>query len=250
MTIPEEHGGWSLTAEPALLGLIVARSWAGVAIVVAAFVAFLVRKPLKVVLVDRWRHRWLPRSTLAAGVAAVELTVLVLLALLAVSLAGWGWLAPVAIALPLVAIELWFDMRSRSRRPIPELCGAIGIAATVASVALAGGAGVRLALALWLILAARSLAAIPFVRVQIERLRHGSGARELSDEGQLVGLIVAGAAVAVDRSVAAGAIAVAVLLVAQLVWARRAPVPAKILGLRQLAAGIAVVLVTATGVLA
>ena len=250
VTIPEEHGGWSLTAEPALLGLLVASSWAGVAIVVAAFMAFLVRKPLKIVLVDRWRHRWLPRSALAARVAAVELFALVLLALLAASLAGWAWLAPVAIAAPLVGVELWFDMRSRSRRLVPELCGAVGIAATAASVALAGGAAARLAVALWLILAARSLAAIPFVRVQIERLHHGSGARVHSDQAQLVGLIVAGTAVAVDRSVAAGAVAVAALLVAQLVWARRSPVPAKVLGLRQLVAGVAVVVVTAAGVLA
>jgi YwiC-like protein len=55
MAIPDEHGGWGLTAEPVLLGLLVAPSWAGAALAVAAFVAFLVRTPLKVVLVDRWR---------------------------------------------------------------------------------------------------------------------------------------------------------------------------------------------------
>jgi hypothetical protein len=38
-------------------------------------------------------------------------------------------------------------------------------------------------------------------------------------------------------------------LIAQIAWTRRAPVPAKVLGLRQLFAGLAIV-VTAAGVLA
>jgi hypothetical protein len=62
IALPDEHGGWGLTAEPVLLGLLVAPSWAGAALAVAAFLAFLVRTPLKLVLVDRWRHRWLERS--------------------------------------------------------------------------------------------------------------------------------------------------------------------------------------------
>ena len=73
VAIPDEHGGWGLTAEPVLLGLLVAPSWPGVLLAVAAFVAFMVRSPLKVVLVDRWRRRRLPRTRLAARIAAVEL---------------------------------------------------------------------------------------------------------------------------------------------------------------------------------
>lgn len=249
VTIPDEHGGWALTAEPALLGIVVAPSWAGAALVVAAFLAFLVRTPLKLVLVDRWRHRWLPRSRLAAYIAAAELAVLVALALTAALLAGWEWLVPVAVAAPLVGIELWFDMRSRSRRLVPELCGAVGIAAVAASVALAGGGSTRLAVGLWLVLAARSLASIPFVRVQIARLRHGSGPVAVSDRAQIGGAVVAVSAVMTEPSVVAGAIAVAALLLAQLIWVRRAPVPAKILGIRQLVLGLAVVAVAAAGVL-
>lgn len=250
VAIPDEHGGWGLTAEPALLGLLVAPSWAGAALGVAAFAAFLVRTPLKIALVDRWRHRWLPRSRLAARIAAVECAILLALAGVAASRAGWEWLVPVAVAVPLVGVELWFDMRSRGRRLVPELCGAVGIAAVAASVSLAGGADARLAVGLWLVLAARALAAIPFVRVQIARLRHGSGTLKVSDRAQIVGAGVAVAAVAVDSAVAAGAVAVAALLVAHVIWVRRPPVPAKILGLRQLFLGLAVVAVTAAGVLA
>jgi hypothetical protein len=47
----------------------------------------------------------------------------------------------------------------------------------------------------------------------------------------------------------AGAIGIALLGLAQVVWVRRAPVAAKQLGLRQMAIGVALVAVTAAGVL-
>ena len=248
--LPDEHGGWGLTAEPALLGLLVAPSWAGAALAVAAFVAFLVRTPLKLVLVDRWRHRWLPRTALAARVAAVEVVVLGALAAVAWLRAGGAWLVPVALAAPLVAVELWFDMRSRGRRLVPELCGAVGMAALAAAVALAGGAPASLAVASWLVLAARSIATLPFVRVQIVRLRRGTGPVASSDRAQVAGSAVALAAAAVDPDVVAGAAFVLVLAVLQARWVRRPPVPAKVLGFRQLGLGLGLVAVTAAGVLA
>ena len=250
VAIPGEHGGWGLTAEPVLLGILVAPSWAGAALGAAAFLAFLSRTPLKIVLVDRRRDRWLPRSRLAASIAGAELAMLLAFAVVAAVLAGWSWLVPVAIAAPLVGVELWFDMRSRSRRLVPELCGAMGIAGTAAAVALAGDTAAGLAAALWLVLAARAIAAIPFVRTQVLRLRHDGTSSWTSDAAQVAGLAVALGAIAVDPAVAAGAVAVAALAVAQFVWSRRPPVPAKTLGLRQLFLGLAVVGVTAAGVLA
>ena len=65
VAVPSEHGGWSLTAEPVVLGLVVAWSWPGLALGLAAMLAFVARTPVKFVLVDRWRHRWLDRSRLA-----------------------------------------------------------------------------------------------------------------------------------------------------------------------------------------
>jgi hypothetical protein len=249
VALPDEHGGWGLTAEPVLLGLLVAASWAGAALAAGAFTAFLVRTPLKLVLVDRRRHRWLPRTRTAAAVAAAELVLLLALGTVAVALAGWTWLVPVGVAAPLVAVELWFDMRSRSRRLVPEVCGAVGVAAVAAAIALADGVDSWLAIGMWVLLAARVIASIPFVRVQIARLRHGSAAVWSSDAAQGAGILVAVAAVVVDGSLVAGALAVLTLACLQLVWVRRPPVPAKVLGLRQLFLGLAVVGVAAAGVL-
>src|SRR5262245_1077361 len=116
VAIPSEHGGWGLTLEPIVLGLLIAPSGAGLLLGLAAMVAFVARTPLKTVLVDRHRKRWLPRTTVAARIVAFELAVLV--ALLAAGIAGSdgpSWL-PLLAASPLLALELWFDLRSRSRR--------------------------------------------------------------------------------------------------------------------------------------
>jgi hypothetical protein len=248
VAVPDEHGGWGLTLEPVLLGLLVAPSAAGVALGLAAFVAFVVRTPLKLVLVDRWRHRRLPRTTRAARVAAVELVVLAGLAAVAVARGGAAWVVPLALAAPLVGLELWFDMRSRSRRLVPELAGAVGMASTAAAIALAAGEGAALAAALWLVLAGRTVAAIPFVRVELDRWRRGTGSVATSDVAAVAGVAVAAVAVAVDDRVVAGAAAVGALALVQAVAVRRPPVPAKVLGIGQLVAGLAVVAAAALGV--
>ncbi len=248
VAIPSEHGGWGLTLEPVLLGLLLAWSWAGLLLGVAAFVAFLVRTPLKIVAVDRRRGRWLDRSRLALRVSAGELVALVGLVVATGALAGWRWLVPVGLAVPFVAVELWFDVRSRSRRLAPELCGAVGIAAVAAAIVVAGGGGAALAAGAWMVVAARSVGAIPFVRVQIERLHHGSAPVGVSDAAQVAAVAVGATAVLVDRSLVGGLVALAVLAALHSWWVRRPGVPAKVLGIRQMVLGLGLVLVTAVGV--
>ena len=75
--------------EPVLLGLIVAWSGAGVAVGVAAFAAFLLRTPAKLVAIDIRRDRWLARSRLALRIATIEALVLAVAVTAAIVLAGW-----------------------------------------------------------------------------------------------------------------------------------------------------------------
>ena len=248
VALPAEHGGWGLTLEPVLLGLPVAPSLGGAALGLAAFVAFLVRTPLKLAAVDRRRGRQLDRSVLARRIAGIELVVLGAAVAVAVSASGWRWLPAVVVAAPLVVVEVSFDVRSRGRRLVPELCGAAGIAAVAAAIVLADGRSASLAAGLWLVLAARAAGAIPFVRVQILRLRRGSGPVHQSDLAQAAALAIALVAVAIDRRLSAGAGGVVVLAVLQTAWVRRPPVAPKRLGMRQMALGLALVFVTAAGV--
>ena len=247
--MPIEHGGWGLTLEPVLLGLLVAWSAAGAALGIAALTAFLLRTPAKLVAVDVRRGRWLDRSRLALRIASIQLIVLGSAVAVAVARAGWTWLAPLLIAGPLVAVELSFDIRSRSRRLLPELCGAVGITAVAASIVLAAPRSGALAAGVWLVLAARAVGAIPFVRVQIMRLRRGQGPVWQSDVAQVVSLSVATVAVIVHPPILPGAVAVATLAVMQSVWVRRAPIPAKQIGLREMGIGLALVAMTAAGVM-
>jgi len=157
---------------------------------------------------------------------------------------------PFAVALPLFAVELWFDARSRSRRLTPELCGAVGISAAAASIALAGGEEYALAVALWLVLAARATASVPFARVQVQRLHGHPQSLRVCDVAQTAGVLLATAAVMVDDAVFAGAIAVVVLGLVQLAWSRGPARPAIAVGVSQLVFGLAVVVATAIGVTA
>ena len=249
VAMPSEHGGWGLTLEPVLLGLLVAWSTAGVALGFAAFTAFLLRTPARLVAVDVRRGRWLDRSRLALQIAIVETVVLVAAVAVAIMLAGWVLLAPVLMAGPLVAIEMSFEIRSRGRRLVPELCGAVGIAAVAVSIVLAGNRAAGLAIGVWMVLAARAIGAIPFVRVQILRLRRGQGPVWHSDLAQVAAVAIATLAMIADRRLLAGLVGVLLLAFAQSVWVRQAPIPAKRLGLREMAIGIALVAVTAVGVL-
>ncbi len=233
-----------------LLGLIVAFSWPGLAIGLAAVVAFLLRTPVKLAAVDRRRHRSLARTRLAVRVALAELGVLCLLAVAAVLGAGTAWLLPVVVALPLVGVELWFDVRSRSRRLVPELAGAIGIAAVVAAIVIAGAGDGRLAVALWMVVAARALASIPYVRTQIVRMRRESVELRTTDLLQVAAASLAAIAALVDPAVWAGAAAVVVVAVAQSLAVRRPHIPpVTTIGVRQMVAGSAVVACSAAGIL-
>jgi hypothetical protein len=250
VVVPSEHGGWGLTLEPALLGLLVAPSLAGGALAVAAFLAFVVRTPLKVVLVDRRRQRKLERDHFARQVLVAELAVLLAMVAITTADAGLDWVLPFAVALPLFATELWFDSRSRSRRLVPELCGAIGICAVAASIALAGGESAALAIALWCVLAARAVASVPFARTQVLRLRTTPPSPRTSDLAQLAGVVLAAVAVAIDEAVLLGAVAVVLVTLVQFAWSRGPARPAKTVGFAQLGFGLAVVFATAIGVTA
>ena len=250
VAVPTEHGGWSLTLEPVLLGLLVAWSWPGLSLGVAAMLAFLARTPLKLVLVDGWRGRWLTRTTVAAQVAGAELLVLATLVTAAALTADAQFWWPLLAAAPLVAIELWFDMRSRSRRLLPELAGTVGIGSVAAAIALADGNDTVVAMGLWIVVAARAAAAIPYARTQVFRTRGRPYQLWHSDVAQALAVLAVTAGWLVDAVPLAAAVAIAAVAMFNVAAVRAAPRPAKIIGLQQMFFGLAAVIVTAIAVLA
>ena len=245
--VPTEHGGWGLTLEPVLLGLLVAPSWSGVCLGLAAAVLFLARTPFKIMLVDLHRHRRLSRTRMAA--TAVGCYALVLAGCVAVPLVhapAATWFLLVLIT-PLVGTELWFDMRSRGRRLVPELAGAIGIAGVATMIVLADGQRVGVAVACWVLLSARAVTSIINVRDLVQGL-HGRRRQPAAVwAGDVAALGLAAIAVALEPAALAGAIAVAALIVVQRLLRLRPTPRAVILGLTQTALGLVVVAAIAAG---
>ena len=248
VALPTEHGGWGLTAEPVALGLLVAPSWAGAAIGVGAVLAFLARTPTKIALGDLRRRRALARTQVAGVVAVVELTLLLACAAIAVGNATGPAFVPLVVVAPLLAVELAYDIRSRGRRLVPELAGSVGIAGVAAMIVLAADVPVAAAAGLWLVLAGRATTSIPWVREQVRRLHHrGTNARWLI-VSDLTAIGCGAIAVALEPQLIGGAAAVVVVVAAQRLNVLRPAPTAKVIGLRQTALGLLVVVATAVGI--
>ncbi len=114
----------------------------------------------------------------------------------------------------------------------------------------AWGSGLIARATVRLVLAARVLTSVPFVRAQVAVLHdRPSDARELI-VADLAAVAAALLAVAIDPQLTAGALAIGGVIVFQRLSARR-PVPrAAVLGARQTVLGATVVAITALGVLA
>lgn len=172
VALPPEHGGWGFLLEPIALGLLVAPSWAGFFLGVAALGAFLSQHPLRLVYADRRRGRRFAR-TAAAERVLLGYTALALAGLLAaVALAGLAPLWPLVLAAPFGLVQVASMLANRSRGLPRELAGAVTLAAVAAPIAVAGGADAITALGLWAVLAARDAPAVIYVR---ERLRLHKG---------------------------------------------------------------------------
>src|ERR1043165_2882142 len=116
VALPTEHGGWGITLEPVVLGLLVAPTLACAGLALATVGAFLARHPFKIVAGDRRRGRRFPRTPVAerfTALYAVGARGGFAFALLTAR--GFAFLLPLALALPLGAVQLWFDARGQSR---------------------------------------------------------------------------------------------------------------------------------------
>jgi hypothetical protein len=137
-------------------------------------------------------------------------------------------------------LELWFDMRSRSRRLAPELAGTIGIGSVAAAIVLANGGAASIAAGAWLLITARAVASLPFVRFQLRRAKGQPHRRWAQDLAQLAGATMSVICLVLDLWSGPAAVALLALVVIQLVLARVEPPRAAIVGAQQLVLGLAV----------
>ncbi len=176
VVMPAEHGGWAFLGEPILLGLLVAPSWAGACVALAAVAGFLARQPLRLLAGDRRRGRRYPRTALAER-AFAALTVIGAMAVAgAIVLARGPMLFALGCAAPFAAVALALDLGQRSREATAETLAALALGGAAAAIALAAGRPRAFAFALWGLLALRAVPTIAYVRARL-RLDKGRPAK-------------------------------------------------------------------------
>ncbi|GIW24415.1 YwiC-like family protein [Meiothermus sp.] len=247
VALPNEHGGWGFTLEPILLGWLVAPSWAGLGLGVFALAAFFTRHPLKLWLADVRKGKRFPRTPVAGRFALAYGSVGGLGLLLAFVRAEGPFYWPLLAALPLIAVQLWFDAHNKSRNLLPELAGAIAMGSVATGIGLAGGLEPSVALGLWLTLAARAYAAIHYARTQVMRARGLAVSFRTAYLAEVVavGALLLGALAGWVPWL--GVLAVGLLLPFSAYTFARPPVPARVVGWSQMAFGLLVVTLTALG---
>lgn len=164
LALPNEHGGWGFLLEPIALGLLVAPSWSGALVALAALFGFLVRHPLKLALQDTLRERSVPRTRWCWLLVVSYLSAATLALAAAVALRDIRILIPLGLVAPMALTQVLYDAHNRSRELFPELSGAAAMSSIAAAVALAGGTRLLPALGLAGIGVARTLPSIVYVR--------------------------------------------------------------------------------------
>lgn len=255
VALPSEHGGWGLTLEPCLLGLLIRPSVPGLLLGLATFTAFLWRTPAKLLVVDLRRHRMLHRTRLAAALTIVEGVLIAGLVVAAIATANpsFAWWAPLLAAVPFVAIEANYEVRSRGRRLVPELAGAVAVSAITPAIVGLGGGSARVGVAAGLLIVARAVASIPWVRDQVMALHGRSTDEARRYRAAQWALVIAVAAVTISPAAWLGAVWVAAIIALQRSWQRSfatvdPPITAKVIGMRQMGLGLMVVATTALSV--
>ncbi len=161
LSLPKEHGSWSLALEPVAFGLLVAPSAAGGALAVAALAGFFLRRPLRLALRGRLDARQveplilslLVLSTLALGGL-----------LLAAKFGGVEKLWPLLPAALAGLVFVWADSRNEAREGVAEVAGAVAFGLLPAAFAALAGWNVNQLLALTAMSLTRSVPTVLTVR--------------------------------------------------------------------------------------
>ena len=249
VALPVEHGGWSLLLEPILLGLMLAPTVPGLFLSFAATGAFLARHPFKLAVGDWRRKRRSSRTVLAMRFAVIYLCLAILGLALAIKTGGSGFLLPLLFAAPGAILQLVYDSIGRSRALIPEVAGSISTGAVATAIAMVGNWPHPLAFGLWVILAARAVPTILYVRARL-RLLHGKQASRSGVIGvHFLAVLVVISLVIVQLAPVIAVLAMLILLLRTIIGFSKndRQVTAKRLGLREVVFGVLTILLVAGG---
>lgn len=243
LVLPKEHGSWSLALEPIALGLLTVPSKAGVPLAFAAIAGFFLRHPLKLLLSAKPD----PRRSLAGFCAGTLILLAVGGLLFAAQLDGAAQLWPLIPAAGAGAFFVWFDTRNEGREGAAEIAGAAAFALLPATFASLAGWQLAGSLALAIVMLARSVPTVMFVRTLLRRVK---GKSITIAPALLITVLATGVllCLAANSLVPWAVAGISVLLLVRAFWylrENRSRIPARRLGFMELSLGIVYVLTTA-----
>lgn len=250
VALPAEHGSWSFWLEPALLGLLVAFSPAGLWLALGSFCVFLIRQPLKIAWTDRQRGRRYQRTRLAERFALGYAALALLSFIIATNITGTFTLfTPFVMVSPLLLALIYYDMRHESRHWLPEVAAAVSLSSVAASIALAGGWALTPALALSAIIIARALPTVFYVRARL-KLEKGQPTTTAVSAGLHMLAVIIVALLAWGQLVPLLSVLAALILLLRAVYGLsrfRRSVKTRVIGIQEIVFGLITVTMAAIG---
>jgi hypothetical protein len=193
IALPIEHGSWGFVFEPIAAGLLLAPSLAGLFITILFTGGFLMRQPLKFALADWQQGRRLPRTEIANRYV-----------LIFGAIAGCGFIGclltapahsfvPIVVASPLIVYLILQDAARQTRNLVPEILAAIALSSSLPAMMLAAGSSFPASIALWVIMLARLIPSIIFVRNRLRLEKGKEFSRVSSVSSHIAAVLVVGA---------------------------------------------------------
>lgn len=251
VVLPAEHGAWSLWLEPVLLALMVAPSAAGMLIAILSLASLLIRQPLKIMLVDLRKHKIYLRTRQAAVFASLY-GALAAIAMFALLWRGESYaLIPLLPAYFVAALVVWhYDLAGNSRALTSEVLAAAVMAAFGFSICLTSGWEWKRAAALGVILLARSVPAVIYVRARLRQIKSGDNDYLFAIALHVIVLCAVLALVWLNLVPILSALAVLLLLIRAMYFLGMSTlVSPKIVGIQEVTIGLVYVALVAAGYL-
>ncbi len=220
--------------------MLVAPSWGGALISLAACFAFLTRQPLRLALQDANRGKSYPRTGWCWTFVAIYLAAAAAALAGAIAVGGAVMLIPLGLVAPFALVQVLFDAHARGRNLLPELCGATAMSSTAAAIGIAGGLRIMPAFILSGIIICRMIPSIVYVRTLVRR-EH----KQIVSPWPAAALQIAAIALVVSFASPLAALAMVILLVRAIWGLTHEPPRAKTLGWREVVFGAVTVVLAA-----
>lgn len=171
IAVPNEHGASVMFLESLFSGLLIAISLKGFLFAIACLFIFLMSHPLKIYIKDVLRHIDTKR-TLVALIFTLGYGFLASLCFVILHVLGERLFWTILIwVIPFGLIHLWLVLTGNKKELLSEISGVICLGAIGASIVFISHQHFLEAMALWLVLAIRSITSVVYVRFLLNHMR-------------------------------------------------------------------------------